>query len=185
MTKPNGHQNAFEALCALASREGWCWKLSCITCAHMLFRYGFMELAKNKHPDSPEWIVSTNNKDQLFGTLGAVWGRSGRLHGPSAEDQTKLISILSRASILRISKQCRFPAWLGYLGLGLSYTEPIEAEVKQLTESWKPQLLKLLPSDGNVMHLLRLTLFDADESQLRWQDLERVEEALIIGNNWQ
>ena len=184
MTKPNGHQNAFEALCALASREGWCWKLSCITCAHMLFRYGFMELAKNKHPDSPEWIVSTNNKDQLFGTLGAVWGRSGRLHGPSAEDQTKLISILSRASILRISKQCRFPAWLGYLGLGLSYTEPIEAEVKQLTESWKPQLLRLLPSDGNMMHLLRLTLFDSGEPQLRREDLGRVEGALVIGNNW-
>lgn len=181
MTKPNGHRNSFEELCALASREGWCWKLSCITCAHMIFRYGFMELSKDKHPDSPEWIVSTNNKDQLFGALGAVWGRAGRLHRPSNEDQTKLISILSRASILRISKQCRFPAWLGYLGLGLSYTEPVESEVKQLTGSWKPQLLKLLPSDTHVMQLLNLTLFDSDESQLRWQDMERVEEALILG----
>ena len=150
----------------------------------MLFRYGFMELSKDKHPDSPEWIVSTNNKDQLFGTLGAVWGRSGRLHGPSKEDQTKLISILSHASLARISKQCRFPAWLGYLGLGLSYTEPVETEVKQLSASWKPQLLKLLPSNGNVMHLLKLALFDSDESQHSWQDLERVEKALIIGNNW-
>ena len=115
---------------------------------------------------------------------GAVWGRAGRLHGPSKEDQMKLISILSRASILRISKQCRFPAWLGYLGLGLSYTEPVESEVKRLSASWKPQLLKLLPSHTNMMHLLKLTLFDSDESQLRWQDLERVEEALIIRNNW-
>ena len=185
MTKPNGQQNAFEALCALASRKGWCWKLSCITCAHMLFRYGFMELSKDKHPDSPEWIVNKNNKDQLFGTLGAVWDRSGRLHGSSKEDQTKLISILSRASLVKIAKQCRFPAWLGYLGLGLSYTEPAEAEVKQLTASWKPQLLKLLLSNTNMMHLLKLTLFDSDESQLRWQDLERVEETLMIGNNWQ
>lgn len=40
-------------------------------------------------------------------------------------------------------------------------------------------------SSANMMHLLRLTLFDSDESQLRWQDLERVEEALIIRNNWQ
>ena len=181
MTKPNGQQNAFEALCALASREGWCWKLSCITCAHMLFRYGFMELSKDKHPDSPDWIVRMNNKDQLFGALGAVWGRSRRLHGPSKEDQTKLISILSRASILRISKQCRFPAWLGYLGLGLSYTEPVEAEVKQLTASWKPQLLKLLPSNTDSMKLIQLTLFDPDESQLRWRDLEQVEQALILG----
>jgi hypothetical protein len=146
----------------------------------MLFRYGFMELSKDKHPDSPDWIVRMNNKDQLFGALGAVWGRSRRLHGLSKEDQTKLISILSRASILRISKQCRFPSWLGYLGLGLSYTEPVESEAKQLTTSWKPQLLKLLPSNANMMHLLQLTLFDSDESQLRWQDLERVEEALII-----
>ena len=181
MTKPNGQQNAFEALCALASREGWCWKLSCITCAHMLFRYGFMELSKDKHPDSPEWIVSKNNKDQLFGTLGAAWGRAGRLHGPSKEDQIKLISILSRASILRISKQCRFPAWLGYLGLGLSHTELAESEVKQLTTSWKPQLLNLITCNTDVMHLLKLTVFDSDHSQLRWQDLERVEKALMIG----
>ena len=181
MTKPNGRQNAFEALCALASREGWCWKLSCITCAHMFFRYSFMELSKDKHPDSPEWIVSKNNKDQLFGALGAVWGRAGRLHGPSKEDQTKLISILSRASILRISKQCRFPSWLGYLGLGLSYTEPVEAEVKQLTASWKPQLLNLITCNTDVMHLLKLTLFESDESHLRWQDMEQVEKALIIG----
>ena len=184
MTKPNGHQNAFEALCALASREGWCWKMACTTCGHMVFRYGFMELSKGKHPDASDWIVRSDNKHQLYREVDPVWGCSGQSHDPSKEDQIKLISILSRASILRISKQCRFPAWLGYLGLGLSYTEPIEAEVKQLTESWKPQLPKLLPSDGNVMHLLRLTLFDSDESQLRWQDMERVEEALILGNNW-
>ena len=124
--------------------------------------------------------MSKNNKDQLFGTLGAVWGRSGRLHGPSKEDQTKLISILSHASLARISKQCRFPAWLGYLGLGLSYTEPVEAEVKQLTVAWKPQLLKLLPSNTDSMKLIKLTLFDPDEPQLRWHDLEQVEEALIL-----
>ena len=53
------------------------------------------------------------------------------------------------------------------------------------TASWKPQLLKLLPSNTNMMHLLKLALFDSDESQLRWQDLERAEEALLIGNNWQ
>ena len=36
-----------------------------------------------------------------------------------------------------------------------------------------------------LVHLLKLALFDSDESQLRWQDLERVEETLMIGNNWQ
>ena len=183
MTKPNGHQNAFEALCALASREGWCWKMACTTCGHMVFRYGFMELSKGKHPDAPDWIVHWDNKYQLYRKIDPVWGCSAQSHDPSKEDQIKLISILSRASILRISKQCRFPAWLGYLGLGLSYTELAESEVKQLTASWKPQLLKLLSSNANVMHLLRLTLFDSDVSQLRWQDLERVEKALILGND--
>ena len=184
MTKPNGHQNAFEALCALASQEGWCWKLNCIMCEHMVFRYGFMELSKDKHPDAADWIVRSDNKYRLHRKIDSVWGCSRQSDDPSKEDQIKLISILSRASILRISRQCRFPAWLGYLGLGLSYTELAESEVKQLTASWKPQLLKLLPSDGNVMHLLRLALFDSDESQLRWHDLERVEHALIIGNNY-
>ena len=60
---------------------------------------------------------------------------------------------------------------------------PVEAEVKQLTASWKPQLLKLLPSNTNMKHLLKLTLFDPDEPQLRWQDLEPVEKVLIIGKN--
>jgi hypothetical protein len=181
MTKPNGHQNAFEALCALASREGWCWKMVCTTCGHMVFRYGFMELSKGKHPDASDWIVHWDNKYQLHRMIDPVWGCSGQSDDPSKEDQIKLISILSRASILRISRQCRFPAWLGYLGLGLSYTEPVESQAKQLTTSWKPQLLNLITNNTNVMHLLKLTLFDSDHSQLRWQDLERVEKALIIG----
>ena len=184
MTKSDGRQNAFEALCDLASREVWCWKMACTTCGHMVFRYGFMELSKGKHPDAPDWIVHSDNKYQLYQEINPVWGCSGQSNDPSREDQIKLISIQSRASISRISKRCRLPAWLGYLGLGLSYTDPVESEAKQLTASWKPQLLRLLPSNGNVMHLLRLTLFDSDDSQLRWQDLERFEQALILGNNW-
>ena len=49
--------NPFEALCSLASREHWCWKMFCTTCGHMLFRYAFRQLASGTSPDDEGWLV--------------------------------------------------------------------------------------------------------------------------------
>ena len=87
MAKKSTRRNPFEALCALASKEGWCWKLTCITCNHMYFRYGFMELARGKHPDGPDWIVSNSRREELYPTLGRGWNDT---RGPSEEAQPKL-----------------------------------------------------------------------------------------------
>ena len=178
MAKKSTRRNPFEALCALASKEGWCWKLTCITCNHMYFRYGFMELAQGKHPDGPDWIVSNSRREELYPKLGRVWNDT---RGPSEEDQTKLLAVLSEASLPKIARQCRFPAWLGYLGLGLSYTEDAETQTLVLTKSWKPQLLEMLPNNADAMRLMKLCLFDGEDGPLRWEDLSRIKEALVIG----
>ena len=180
MSEIHFHRNAFVALCSLAAKEIWCWKLSCTTCGHGYFRYGFMELSNGKHPDSPDWIVSSNHHSELHGSLGPAWGFSKRRDGPSKEDQMELICVLSGASISQIAKNCRFPGWLGYLGLALSYTEPIESESKVLTAAWVPQLLELLPTHTSSRKLLESMLLDPKENQLRWQHLEQVEEDLVV-----
>jgi hypothetical protein len=171
-------RNPFEALCVLASKEGWCWKISCVTCAHMYFRCGFMELARGRHPDAPDWLVSKSHRNQFCQKLGPVWTDT---LGPSEDDQNTLLAVLSEASLPKIARQCRFPAWLGYLGLGLSYTEGAEKQNLVLTKSWKPQLLEMLPNNADAMRLMKLCLFDGDDAPLRWEDLSRIKEALIIG----
>ena len=175
----NPRSNAFVALCTLAAKETWCWKLACTTCGHMYFRYGLMELSVGKHPDFPGWIVSSNHHYELHGHLGPAWGFSDRHDKPSREDQTELICVLSGASISQIAKKCRFPGWLGYLGLALSYTEPVESEAKVLTAAWVPQLLEFLPARTSSRKLLESMLLDPTENQLRWQHLEQVEQDLV------
>ena len=178
MPKKPTLRNSFEALCTLASKEGWCWKIGCLTCAHMYFRYGFMELSRGKHPDVSNWIVSNSRRDELHAKLGPVWNDS---QGPSASEQYELIAILSDASLSKIAKRCRFPSWLGYLGLALNYTEKVEAQTRVLTKSWTPQLLDMLPKNADSMHLMKLCLFDNSEAPLRWGDLVSMKEALLIG----
>ena len=55
-------RDPFHALCLLASRESWCWDLSCSTCGQVEFRYALRELIAGKHPDAPEWMVSKSKQ---------------------------------------------------------------------------------------------------------------------------
>ena len=74
MDKTPNARSAFDALCSIAAKENWCWKINCTTCGHMLFRYGLHELIRGKHPDAPEWIVSKSHPC-VFRTI--VTGVSG------------------------------------------------------------------------------------------------------------
>ena len=60
--------NAFEALCNLASKEHWCWKMYCTTCGTMHLRYSLQEIAKGLSPEDTNWIIKkrdTRYKDRL------------------------------------------------------------------------------------------------------------------------
>lgn len=52
-------EDAFEALCCLASMEKWCWRVGCTTCGSMHFRASLRKLVEGEHPGSRAWAVGT------------------------------------------------------------------------------------------------------------------------------
>ena len=42
-------------------------------------------------------------------------------------------------------------------------------------------LLEMLPNNADAMRLMKLCLFDGEDGPLRWEDLSRIKEALVIG----
>lgn len=75
------------------------------------------------------------------------------------------------------SDSCRFPDWLGYLGLGLFHTESTETIDRTLTKAWIPQFLRLL-CDGVESRGSLQSILDSPVGVLRWQDLDRLESGL-------
>jgi len=165
---------AFVALAELASREDWCWKLSCTTCGNMYFRYGLHELALGKHPDAPDWVLGHDNHARLERLLGQIpW-----MQAPPAEaEQRAIAQCLADAPVTGIRAVGRFPDWLGYLGLGLYWTEDTERQDRHLTRALTPQLLQLIRPETAAHGKLRAILV-GENTTLRWTDLELVEAEL-------
>jgi hypothetical protein len=168
------YRNAFDALCELASKEKWCWKISCTTCGHMYFRYGLREILLGRHPDSAEWVVTQTHPVLKRGgqptELGKLPPRSG--HWPIAE-QELLLHVLAGANIGRIRSICTHPDWLGYLGLALLYSEEAEREARLITKAWVPQLIQDRPQ-ACARELLE-SILASNEAILTWQNLEALE----------
>jgi hypothetical protein len=166
-------RNAFEALCALASRESWCWRLGCTTCGCMHFRYGLMEMARGGHPDSPNWITRSRVRStRLSERLGEMPG----IPMP-ANVQKQVIAIASQSNLAKISSVSKFPDWLGYLGVILHFCSDAEAASRALTASWVTQLCRLLPAESQLEH--RLTNLTEAGRVLSLADLESVESELL------
>lgn len=168
-------RNAFDALCSIAAKENWCWKINCTTCGHMLFRYGLHELVRGSHPDAPTWIVSQSHpvlhrggQPKELGALPPRWTPW------PLEEQRQLGQILSGARLLDIRAACRHPDWLGYLGLGLKYSEDAEQEGRRVTNAWLPQLRHMYPSESAAARSLTAILSD-DRRVLSWGNLEALE----------
>lgn len=102
--------NQFESLCILASNENWCWNLYCTTCGHMHFKYAFLELSNGKSPEDSDWI--THSERTSFAKL---LGPIPRLYTDSQKEN--ILKICLDADIHSIANRCRFPDWLGYMGL--------------------------------------------------------------------
>jgi hypothetical protein len=160
--------NAFEALCRLAASERWCWNISCTTCGHMHFRFALQALSHGLHPESDAWRIHRDTRD-----LGAL----PPLGGWSQGTQENLARIVAAASLAQIAAAAHFPAWLGYLGLGLRYTEDEERRSRIVTNAWIPQLLEMLPPSASECAMLRSIV--ADRSLvLTWRDLGGIERGL-------
>lgn len=137
--------NAFEALCLWASTEGWCWKIWCGTCGHAYFKQGFQELAAGRSPLDGDWPIYSGRTSS-----GSWYPRSY-----DERERELLLEICRTADIGFIARHCRFPDWLGYLGLVLHDVCPGSDAYPRLSSEWARQLITLLPHDGPTMKKLR------------------------------
>jgi len=134
--------NQFESLCKLASDETWCWNLGCTTCGHMHFRYAFLELAKGKSPTDSQWQIHDRN---------TTYDHLGSLPRNYTEEQKEIIhKICCEADLGIIESSCKFPDWLGYLGLILEHTYSGSKTYTELSSSWASQLIELVTSQSFI-----------------------------------
>jgi hypothetical protein len=164
----------YEALCELASHERWCWNIICTTCGHMLFRYALRQLAAGVHPNDARWLMHSDHPVLSRGSPLRELGGVPPLSAWPLDEQRQLVQILASADIAAIRAQCKFPDWLGYLGLALCYTEDAERENHVLTQAWAPQLSRLVrPASAAARFLADLT--PQSDNVLTWRALETVE----------
>lgn len=163
--------NAFEALCALAAQEKWCWKLGCTTCGCMFFRHGLRELAAGRHPADEAWVThdGVDGRARPAGELPPF---------PLAmDDQRAVVDVARTARLRTIASIAAFPDWLGYLGVILAFCRDSESESRALARSWLPQFVELLPDGSMLRNEFRERVVRDDGLSLG--DLERVEGELI------
>lgn len=163
-------ENAWEAVCVIASEQQWCWNLTCTTCGASLWRYALAEVGAGRHPSDPNWATSNDHRN---------------LPNPNelrkAGSPNYMVDVLSAANLDAIAQRGPHPDWLGYLGVALRNTSRSAALSRVLTVSWGSQLLKLLsPESAERPYLQKLTSDDppadliGSRQVLRWQDLGRL-----------
>ncbi|MDP2834076.1 MAG: hypothetical protein Q8Q28_12455 [Pseudomonadota bacterium] len=174
MTATTTDRNAFDALCSLAAKEKWCWKIYCTTCGHMLFRYALHEILLGHHPDSSSWVVSQSHPVLSRGSqLKELGPLPPRWESWAIGEQHQLAQVLIGASIHDIRSSCSYPDWLGYLGLGLMYSKDAELETRAVTKSWVPQLLE--EREGVHAQQLLRSIASSNNLVLTWRMLEVLE----------
>jgi hypothetical protein len=170
-TPPPESGRTFEALCILASQEGWCWHVPCTTCGNQEFRLALWELGEGRL--SGEWWSLARNRRSLPQRLRHL---DAFRPWPLAA-QRKLIAKIAVARLVEIAHDGRFPDWLGLLGVALLQTEDAEAVDHVLTAAWGRQLLSLLPEHARSASTFAGILRD-ESAILTWRNLEDIERAL-------
>ena len=156
-------QNAFEQLCVLASRENWCWKIYCTTCGHLHFRYSFLELTHAKLPAEEGWLIHSTTTSYPF-----TFPR----HFTRAQSE-RVIDICKEADLKIIASECKFPDWLGYIGLVVHHFGAADHD-RHLSISWGLQLRNLVPPASRSRERLEAICSDS-ASALTIKDLEMIE----------
>ena len=180
-------KNPFEALC----EARYCWRLGCTTCGTWPLRYDLYRLILGHHPDDADWkgefrfVEAKTGKGQYREIV--VHPERGKFpsnypeYPPPRElsetDQLKLQAVVKDVRIARLNMT--EPKWLGYLGVSLKWCEDIERKNSVLTRALVPQFAELLSTgqahaQQSFQHIL--------DNHLTWQNLERVESALLWGN---
>lgn len=159
--------NAFEALCSLASKERWCWKIYCTTCGTMHLRYSLQEIAKGLSPEDSDWIIKksdTHYKERL--------GALPKTYKP--EFKEKILEACLDADISLIAQNCTFPDWLGYLGFVLEHMSSRSSTYKAVSDKWASELQNIVP-EGSRSYSRMSEIIDNKKDMLTIQDLELIE----------
>jgi len=139
--------NALFDLLVNASDNNWCWNLFCTTCGHQDLRKGF---------------------DKII-------GGNGFADFSATHDQKQELRILAANIDLRdASKQMKFPDWLGYFGIILFRTEPVERDTMLLTDHFTQQLQPFGVD-------WKKYLDDQGRSHMNYTDLEYLESLILNG----
>ena len=133
--------NQFEAVCKLASDEGWCWDLNCTTCGNMLFTYAFKQMSYGQSPEDDDWLINTDvEHEKLFAKYGRPVGPPYYKVPLSDFRKEKLIKICSEARISNLAENCAYPEWLSYMGWALFGLKISSENYKNLANNWAKQL---------------------------------------------
>lgn len=167
-------KNQFEALCKLASKENWCWNLYCTTCGHLHFRYAFSELAAGKSPEDSNWLIHGGNThySHYLGPLPRSY---------SEDQKEKLLHICKEANIASIARNCKFPDWLGYLGLVLKHMYTSSYSYKAVSSKWASQLKNMASPNSHAQARLH-EVIEQENELLNIGDLEICENEIMSNN---
>ncbi len=151
----------------LASEENGCWKIYCTTCGHLHFRYSFLEIANGKSPADAGWIIHSDktNYTQRLGSIPKNF---------TSNQKQKVIEICKSADLSCIASKCKFPDWLGCLGLVLHHLSGNAEQDRQLSLSWASQLENIV-SAASRSHINLESICSTDSRRLSVSDLEGCE----------
>ncbi|MBW1869935.1 MAG: hypothetical protein JRI73_11790 [Deltaproteobacteria bacterium] len=165
--------NPFESLCKLVSDKNWSWKLVCTTCGTEDLRYALMELATGKSPEDGDWLsgYSTKSPDQ--------GGSPPRRYTENQKE--KILSNCLKANIFAIAEACRFPDWLGSLGLVLEDMFTYSETYRLVSSSWALQLGELVSAESKI-HTRLQEVVENDDLLLNAKDLEACEKDMVLNS---
>ena len=159
--------NAFSEFVRLADKKRFCWKLGCTTCGAWSYRRGLVLLSFGAMPGSKRWA-------RLERLINLSPG-DNRISEIFDEEFCRL---LGDVSLVDIAQSCRFPDWLGFIGVVLHDMHLCKSDsVAAVMCSWASQLSDMISFDPARSAKIRRLSMD-EESHLSWRDLEDVEMAL-------
>lgn len=126
-------KDSFLLFCNYASRKNLCWNIFCTTCGSHEFRSGIYALMKGNHfTDDDQWLT-------LCKTYTGPW-----FEWPVSEiEYEKFSKVVQNCKLTDVAESCKFPDWLGYLGICFHWFSVWEREKHFLTQSWGVQLLNM------------------------------------------
>lgn len=172
-------KNAFIALCVLALKENWCWRMFCSSYGHDYFQYGLLELMADKHPEDIDWIVKEEKRDIM--EIKLVLPKEYPV-----EKQAKLLKLVSEINLVDFISATRFPQWIGFLELVLYYCSKAEKKNRFLSKAFIPQFNDIFYRIEERMNISERSFkvlkrnFSKPNYLLQWEDMETIEKFFNI-----